>query len=76
MTTKSTVIIRDIPPDLKREFKIACAIADISQRDAMITLMREWVEKKGDFMALINKREATAIIPAPWESPPIYEEKK
>jgi hypothetical protein len=46
MTTKSTVIIRDIPPDLKREFKIACAIAGISQRDAMITLMKEWVEKK------------------------------
>jgi hypothetical protein len=46
MTTKSTVIIRDIPPDLKREFKIACAVAGISQRDAMITLMKEWVEKK------------------------------
>jgi porphobilinogen deaminase len=46
MTTKSTVIIKDIPPDLKHAFKIACAIEGISQRDAMITLMKEWVEKK------------------------------
>jgi plasmid stability protein len=41
-----TLIIRQIPPDLKRAFKIKCAENGISLQAQAIELMRRWVEEK------------------------------
>ena len=38
------LIIRQIPPDLKRAFKVKCAEKGISLQAAAIELMRRWVE--------------------------------
>ena len=43
---KETLIVRQIPPDLKRKFKVKCAEKGISLQAAAIELMRRWVEEK------------------------------
>jgi plasmid stability protein len=43
--TKQPMLIRQVPPDLKRKFKVKCAENGISQQAAVIELMRQWVEE-------------------------------
>ncbi|MFA5409569.1 MAG: hypothetical protein WC343_12430 [Bacilli bacterium] len=40
------LIIRKVPSDLKRAFKVKCAEKGISLQAAAIELMRRWVEEK------------------------------
>ena len=40
-----TIIIKDIPDDIKREFKSLCVLKGETLREAFIRLMREEVEK-------------------------------
>jgi uncharacterized protein YlxP (DUF503 family) len=39
------MLIRQVPPDLKRKFKVKCAENGISLQAAVIELMRQWVEE-------------------------------
>ena len=41
-----TIIIKDVPEDLKREFKAICALRGKSLKDSIIELMRKEVEKE------------------------------
>ena len=38
--------VRDFPADLRRSFKVACAAEDISMREKLIELVREYVERQ------------------------------
>ena len=39
------ILIRKVPADLHRAFKVKCAAEGVSQQAQMIKLMREYVEK-------------------------------
>ena len=43
-----TVIVqtRDVPADLHRRFKVACASEGVPMKDKMIELMREYVKRQ------------------------------
>jgi len=44
MAKNETIIIRQIPPDLKRAFKAKAAAEGKSMQAAIIELMARWVE--------------------------------
>jgi hypothetical protein len=39
-----SMIIRKVPEELRRKFKVRCAEENISQQDKIIELMREWTK--------------------------------
>jgi hypothetical protein len=41
-----TIIIKDVPEDLKREFKAICALRGMTLKDTLINLMSKEVEKE------------------------------
>jgi len=41
-----TVIVRDIPKELKKKFALKCLDAEISQNKVMISLMQGYVDGK------------------------------
>lgn len=42
----TTVMVRKVPAELRRRFKVKCAAEGISLQAAAIELMRRWVEEK------------------------------
>lgn len=49
-----TMIIKDIPDTLKKQFKVACAEGERSMNEVIIDLMQCYVEEKED---IIKERE-------------------
>ena len=41
-----TIIIKDVPEDIKRRFKVHCAEMDISMKDGILRLMDLEVEQR------------------------------
>jgi len=39
----TTIVIRNIPYDLKKRFKVLCSMKDVSQQDQVIKLITKWV---------------------------------